>query len=68
MDAWFFQALLTFSPVNGVVPVAQSSYYKDVLIDLPTIFIEMGDSIGWRLSNRSDFVVKHGGSSNLLMN
>lgn len=40
--------------------VAQSSYYKDVLIDLPTIFIEMGDSIGWRLSNRSDFVVKHG--------
>ena len=47
--------------LNGkhCVLVAQNSYYKDILIDLPAIFVEMGDSIGWRLSHRSDFDVKH---------
>lgn len=41
------------------VLVAQNSYYKDVLLDLPSIFIEMGNSIGWKLSSRSDFAVKN---------
>ena len=49
----------TLSNGKHCVLVAQNSYYKDILIDLPTIFIEMGDSIGWRLSSRSDFIVKH---------
>jgi len=39
--------------------VAQESYYKDILVELPTIFTEMGESLGWRLSHRSDFVVKY---------
>jgi DNA modification methylase len=49
----------TLSDGKHCVLVAQNSYYKDILIDLPTIFIEMGDSIGWKLSHRSDFAVKH---------
>jgi TATA-binding protein-associated factor Taf7 len=49
----------TLSDGKHCVLVAQNSYYKDILIDLPTIFIEMGDSIGWRFSHRSDFDVKH---------
>jgi SAM-dependent methyltransferase len=49
----------TLSNGKHCVLVAQSSYYKDILIDLPAIFIEMGDSIGWKLSHREDFAVKH---------
>jgi len=56
----------SFNEINRILSngkycalVVQNSYYKDILIDLPTIFTEMGDSIGWRLSQRSDFGVKH---------
>ncbi len=49
----------TLADGKHCVLVAQNSYYKDILLDLPAIFIGMGDSIGWKLSSRSDFDVKH---------
>lgn len=60
---------LTFRSINELnrtlidgkhcVLVVQNSYYKDILIDLPEIFCEMGESVGWRLSQRSEFDVKN---------
>lgn len=36
---------------NGtIVLVVQDSYYKDVHLDLPQIYIEMGEKIGWKLT------------------
>lgn len=40
------------------VLVVQDSYYKDVRIDLPLIFIEMANELGWDLHKRVDFHVK----------
>ena len=34
MDARFFQFLLTFSPVSGVVPVQNERYFFDELLSL----------------------------------
>ena len=38
--------------------VVQDSFYKDILNDLPTIFCEMAQEIGWHLKYRVDFRVK----------
>ncbi|MHB9035058.1 MAG: DNA methyltransferase [Armatimonadota bacterium] len=40
------------------VVVVQDSYYKDVHVDLPLIFSEMGDSLGLEVLHRSDFAIK----------
>ena len=37
--------------------VVQDSYYKDVHNDLPLIFVEMAESLGWSLSCRTNFPV-----------
>lgn len=43
---------------NGrLVIVVQDSYYKDLHLDLPQIYIEMGQSLGWRMDLRQDFPV-----------
>ncbi|MGG4043676.1 DNA methyltransferase [Paenibacillus favisporus] len=35
---------------NGtIVIVVQDSYYKDVHLDLPQVYIEMGEKLGWKL-------------------
>jgi hypothetical protein len=41
------------------VLVVQDSYYKDIHTNLPLIFIEMGELLGWVLNCRVDFAVKH---------
>ncbi len=63
---YFNLIFLSFEEINRTlidgkhcVLVAQNSYYKDILLDLPAIFIGMGDSIGWKLSSRTDFDVKN---------
>jgi hypothetical protein len=38
MDAWFFQAPLTFSPVNGVVPMNQISTFFGLTLESLTFF------------------------------
>ena len=38
--------------------VIQDSYYKDVLNDLPTIYCEMAEEVGWHLEQKIDFPVK----------
>ena len=40
------------------VLVIQDSYYKDVHNDLPTIFCEMAQGLGWQLNEKIDFHVK----------
>lgn len=35
--------------------VVQDSYYKEIHNDLPRVIVEMGDSIGWRLSHRRNY-------------
>lgn len=35
--------------------VVQDSYYKDILIDLSTIFSEMGESLSWRVENKISY-------------
>ncbi len=40
------------------VLVVQDSYYKDVKVDLPRIFVEMANRLGWRLHKKVDFHVK----------
>jgi hypothetical protein len=40
------------------VLVVQDSYYKDLLNDLPTIFCEMANGVGWTLKHKIDFQVK----------
>ena len=39
--------------------VVQSSWYKDIRVDLPLITVEMMDSLGWRLLRRSDYSVRY---------
>ena len=45
------------SPHGHAVIVVQDSFYKDVQVDLARIFIEMGESVGFALQARHDFVV-----------
>ena len=40
------------------VLVVQDSYYKDVQIDLPLIFVEMANGLEWCLHKKVDFHVK----------
>jgi len=43
---------------NGqCVLVVQDSYYKEVHNDLPSIFTEMGESLKWQLTSRSDYQI-----------
>lgn len=40
------------------VLVVQDSYYKEILNDLPCVFIEMADGLGWKLMQKLDFHIK----------
>lgn len=39
--------------------VVQDSFYKDIHNDLPTIFTEMAENIGWKFEDRADFKAKN---------
>lgn len=45
-------------PEGQCVLVVQTSHYKEILNDLPQIFCEMSDSLGWRVDERINFEVK----------
>jgi hypothetical protein len=45
------------TPTAPCVLVVQDSFYKDIHNDLPRIFVEMADSIGWSLRHRWDFPI-----------
>lgn len=47
----------TLIPNGKAVIVVQDSYYKEVHVDLPRIIIEMGESIGWSVTNQIGFKV-----------
>lgn len=57
-----FRSLLeidrTLMNSGNCVIVAQDSYNKDIHNDLPKIFCEMADSLGWITINRLDFDIK----------
>ncbi len=40
------------------VLVVQDSYYKEIRNDLPYIFIEMANGLGWSLKQKVDFHIK----------
>jgi len=44
-------------PGGSCILVVQDSHYKEVQIDLPRIFDQMGSRLGWRLIQRVDFPV-----------
>jgi DNA modification methylase len=46
-------------PGGSAVIVVQDSYYKDVHIDLQSIFHEMTSGMGWSLKRRVDFNASH---------
>lgn len=48
----------TLRPDGRCVFVVQDSYYKEVHNDLPVIFSEMGEILGWTRENRVDFPVR----------
>ncbi len=62
---YFASVFASFQEIDRVlkksgqcVLVVQDSYYKDVRIDLPRIFVEMAGSVGWHLHEKADFHVK----------
>jgi hypothetical protein len=44
--------------------VVQSSYYKEIYIDLPEIVKQMSETVGWRFQHQRDFRVPTKGSLN----
>lgn len=58
----FYNSLIELNRVlkiNGTCTlVVQSSYYKDLYLDLPNIINEMSRSFHWKLENRYDFNTK----------
>jgi hypothetical protein len=47
-------------PDAPIVLVAQDSFYKEIHVDLPTLFAEMGSDLGWRSVGLHDFSVQPG--------
>lgn len=45
-------------PSGSCTIVVQDSYYKEIHNDLPRIFIEMAESLGWGLRHRWDFPIE----------
>jgi len=60
--ASIFASLLEINRVlkksGRCVLVVQDSYYKEVQNDLPHIFLEMAEGLGWSLKHKVDFQVK----------
>ena len=38
--------------------VVQDSYYKDILLNLPELVLEMGLNLGWSIRHRVDFLAQ----------
>lgn len=48
----------TLKNIGSCALVVQDSFYKDVHVDLPSIFIEMGETFSWDVKLREDYQIK----------
>jgi ubiquinone/menaquinone biosynthesis C-methylase UbiE len=45
-------------PTGSAYFVVQESYCKEILVELPTIVVQMAERLGWRARHRLDYPVK----------